>query len=79
MDLVNDDPTKMYYYENRLQTFVGWPFEEGCVCTPENVSEPTSKPGFVGPTKRYAMFSALYMLFSFIDGQSWIYSHTVGE
>lgn len=40
MDLSSDDPTKMYFYENRLQTFVGWPFEEGCICTPENVSEP---------------------------------------
>lgn len=40
MDLGSDDQTKMYFYENRLQTFVGWPFEEGCICTPENVSEP---------------------------------------
>lgn len=34
-----NDPTKLYIYENRLQTFVGWPFEEDCVCTPENVSK----------------------------------------
>ncbi len=40
MDLSSDDQTKMYFYENRLQTFVGWPFEEGCICTPENVSKP---------------------------------------
>lgn len=83
MDLGSDDQTKMYFYENRLQTFVGWPFEEGCICTPENVSEPFDPTSpeicFVGATKRNAMFSALYMPFCSIDGQSWIYSHPVGE
>ena len=29
---------KMYFLENRLKTFMGWPFEEGCACTPEKVS-----------------------------------------
>uniref|UniRef100_A0A8C1L2L3 Baculoviral IAP repeat containing 5a n=1 Tax=Cyprinus carpio TaxID=7962 RepID=A0A8C1L2L3_CYPCA len=43
MDLSSDDQTKMYFYENRLQTFVGWPFEEGCICTPENMA----KAGFI--------------------------------
>ena len=32
--------TKLYSYETRLQTFNGWPFEEDCSCTPENVSVP---------------------------------------
>ncbi|KAI4873190.1 hypothetical protein NFI96_019312 [Prochilodus magdalenae] len=43
MELFNDDQTKMYFYENRLLTFVGWPFEEGCCCTPENMA----KAGFI--------------------------------
>uniref|UniRef100_A0A8C2BZT7 Baculoviral IAP repeat containing 5a n=1 Tax=Cyprinus carpio TaxID=7962 RepID=A0A8C2BZT7_CYPCA len=43
MDLSSDDQTKMYFYENRLQTFVGWPFEEGCICTPQNMA----KAGFI--------------------------------
>lgn len=38
MDPFNDEHMKMYFYENRLKTFEGWPFEEGCLCTPENVS-----------------------------------------
>ncbi|TNN38603.1 Baculoviral IAP repeat-containing protein 5.1 [Liparis tanakae] len=33
----------MYIYENRLKTFEGWPFDEGCSCTPENMA----KAGFV--------------------------------
>ncbi|XP_076854667.1 baculoviral IAP repeat-containing protein 5a [Brachyhypopomus gauderio] len=43
MDLINDDHMKMYFYESRLLTFAGWPFEEDCVCTPENMA----KAGFV--------------------------------
>lgn len=43
MDLVNEDETKMYFYENRLKTFEGWPFDEDCKCTPENVSERLAK------------------------------------
>ncbi len=52
MDISSVDQTKMYFYENRLQTFVGWPFEEGCICTPENVRKRFDplrwKNGFVG-------------------------------
>lgn len=44
MDL-NDDDINMYFYENRLKTFEGWPFEEGCSCTPENVSTRKKKNG----------------------------------
>ncbi|KAK1794037.1 hypothetical protein P4O66_010938 [Electrophorus voltai] len=43
MDIINDDQLKMYLFENRLLTFVGWPFEEDCVCTPENMA----KAGFI--------------------------------
>ncbi|KAG9340263.1 hypothetical protein JZ751_021706 [Albula glossodonta] len=32
------DYTKMYSYENRLQTFTDWPFLEDCKCTPEQVN-----------------------------------------
>lgn len=39
MELINEEETKMYFYENRLKTFEGWPFDEDCKCTPENVSE----------------------------------------
>lgn len=37
MNPYNDQHLKMYFYENRLKTFEGWPFEEDCLCTPENV------------------------------------------
>ncbi|KAJ7984670.1 hypothetical protein DPEC_G00357160, partial [Dallia pectoralis] len=43
MDPFAEEHTKMYFYENRLQTYVGWPFEEGCACTPENMA----KAGFI--------------------------------
>ena len=39
MELLNEEDIKMYFYENRLKTFEGWPFDEDCMCTPENVSE----------------------------------------
>lgn len=39
MDPFNKEDIKMYFYENRLKTFEGWPFDEGCSCTPENVSK----------------------------------------
>ncbi|XP_056153780.1 baculoviral IAP repeat-containing protein 5a [Lampris incognitus] len=43
MDPYQDKDTQMYFYENRLKTFVGWPFNEGCCCTPENMA----KAGFI--------------------------------
>ncbi|XP_068610821.1 baculoviral IAP repeat-containing protein 5a [Brachionichthys hirsutus] len=43
MDTYNNEQTKMYFYENRLKTFEGWPFDEGCSCTPENMA----KAGFI--------------------------------
>lgn len=39
MDPLNDENIEMYFYENRLKTYEGWPFDEDCMCTPENVSE----------------------------------------
>lgn len=41
MELFREEDIKMYFYENRLKTFEGWPFDEDCSCTPENVSEQT--------------------------------------
>lgn len=38
MDVHNDEDIKMYFYENRLKTFEGWPFDEDCACNAENVS-----------------------------------------
>lgn len=38
MDIHNDEHIKMYFYENRLKTFEGWPFDEDCECNAENVS-----------------------------------------
>lgn len=38
MDIHNDEAIKMYFYENRLKTFEGWPFDEDCACNAENVS-----------------------------------------
>ncbi|MCI4384382.1 hypothetical protein PGIGA_G00037960 [Pangasianodon gigas] len=43
MEHINDDPTTLYFYENRLLTFDSWPFQEDCVCTPENMA----KAGFI--------------------------------
>ncbi|TSK14783.1 Baculoviral IAP repeat-containing protein 5.2 [Bagarius yarrelli] len=43
MDHINDETVKFYFYENRLLTFGGWPFQEDCVCTPENMA----KAGFI--------------------------------
>lgn len=39
MDPFSEDCIEMFFYENRLKTFEGWPFEENCSCTPENVSK----------------------------------------
>ncbi|XP_060794997.1 baculoviral IAP repeat-containing protein 5a [Neoarius graeffei] len=43
MDRINDESTTLYFYESRLLTFDGWPFQEDCVCTPENMA----KAGFI--------------------------------
>lgn len=71
MDLGSDDQTKMYFYENRLQTFVGWPFEEGCICTPENVSEPFDPASpeicFVCATKGNVFLIFLYYRWPKLD------------
>ncbi|KAI5103368.1 baculoviral IAP repeat-containing protein 5, partial [Silurus meridionalis] len=40
---INDEPTALYFYDNRLLTFHAWPFQEDCVCTPENMA----KAGFI--------------------------------
>lgn len=37
MEPMSED-LKMYFYENRLATYSGWPFDEDCACTSENVS-----------------------------------------
>lgn len=29
---------KMFFYESRLATYSGWPFDEDCSCTSQNVS-----------------------------------------
>ncbi|XP_046888817.1 baculoviral IAP repeat-containing protein 5a [Hypomesus transpacificus] len=43
MDPFGEEHTTMYFYENRLKTYVGWPFDEDCTCTPENMA----KSGFI--------------------------------
>ncbi|XP_077407264.1 baculoviral IAP repeat-containing protein 5a [Vanacampus margaritifer] len=43
MELVVEESLEMLIYENRLQTFKGWPFDEDCKCTPENMA----KAGFI--------------------------------
>ncbi|KAM9715415.1 baculoviral IAP repeat-containing protein 5a [Menidia menidia] len=43
MDPFNEEDIKMYFFENRLKTFEGWPFDEDCMCTPENMA----KAGFI--------------------------------
>ncbi|CAL1599084.1 unnamed protein product [Knipowitschia caucasica] len=42
-DISGDEDFKMYFYENRVKTFEGWPFDEDCACTPENMA----KAGFI--------------------------------
>uniref|UniRef100_A0A1A8BFK8 Baculoviral IAP repeat-containing 5a n=2 Tax=Nothobranchius TaxID=28779 RepID=A0A1A8BFK8_NOTKA len=43
MDPFNEEGIKMYFFENRLKTFDGWPFDKDCACTPENMA----RAGFV--------------------------------
>ncbi|KAM3859588.1 baculoviral IAP repeat-containing protein 5.2-like [Diretmus argenteus] len=43
MDPYNQEETNLYSYQNRLKTFVRWPFNEDCSCTPENMA----KAGFI--------------------------------
>ncbi|KAJ8263793.1 hypothetical protein GJAV_G00141340 [Gymnothorax javanicus] len=50
MEPMNEEHVKMYFYENRLKTFVGWPFEDDCACTPENMA----RAGFVHTPRRTA-------------------------
>ncbi|KAL7860251.1 hypothetical protein AOLI_G00166000 [Acnodon oligacanthus] len=39
MELMNEDHLKMYLYSNRLATYSGWPFDEGCACTAETMAQ----------------------------------------
>ncbi|XP_028843111.1 baculoviral IAP repeat-containing protein 5a [Denticeps clupeoides] len=43
MDPMSEENLKMYFQENRLQTYSGWPFDEDCSCTAENMA----KAGFI--------------------------------
>ncbi|XP_028991300.1 baculoviral IAP repeat-containing protein 5a [Betta splendens] len=43
MNSTIEEETKMYFYENRLKTFEGWPFTEDCKCTPETMA----RAGFI--------------------------------
>ncbi|XP_034049657.1 baculoviral IAP repeat-containing protein 5a [Thalassophryne amazonica] len=43
MHALAEEDIKMYFYQNRLKTFEGWPFNEDCACTPENMA----KAGFI--------------------------------
>ncbi|XP_015253638.1 baculoviral IAP repeat-containing protein 5a [Cyprinodon tularosa] len=43
MEIFNKMNFKMYFFENRLKTFEGWPFDKDCACTPENMA----RAGFI--------------------------------
>ncbi|XP_029954431.1 baculoviral IAP repeat-containing protein 5a [Salarias fasciatus] len=43
MEMLKEESLKIYLWENRLKTFEGWPFDEDCSCTPENMA----KAGFI--------------------------------
>ncbi|XP_066498810.1 baculoviral IAP repeat-containing protein 5.2-like [Hoplias malabaricus] len=43
MELSKEDCLRMYFYQSRLATFSGWPFDEDCACTSENMA----KAGFI--------------------------------
>lgn len=64
MDRINDESTTLYFYESRLLTFDGWPFQEDCVCTPENVSN-TTTTSLMGSPVTYYLFMHILIGFLF--------------
>ncbi|KAG9264596.1 baculoviral IAP repeat-containing protein 5.2 [Astyanax mexicanus] len=39
MDPTLDQNLDLYFYKNRLATYSGWPFDEECACTSENMAQ----------------------------------------
>lgn len=65
MDAISAEHTKMYFYENRLQTYSGWPFEEDCICTPENMA----KAGFIHtPTENSPDVAQCFFCYKELEG-----------
>ncbi|XP_012692983.1 baculoviral IAP repeat-containing protein 5.2-A-like [Clupea harengus] len=65
MDSVSAEHTKMYFYESRLQTYSGWPFEEDCICTPENMA----KAGFIHtPTENSPDVAQCFFCYKELEG-----------
>ncbi|KAK2820788.1 hypothetical protein Q5P01_023747 [Channa striata] len=65
MDPLNEEHTRMYFYENRLKTFEGWPFDEDCKCTPENMA----KAGFIHtPTENSPDVAMCFFCFKELEG-----------
>ncbi|XP_066560583.1 baculoviral IAP repeat-containing protein 5a [Amia ocellicauda] len=65
MEVANEEHTKMYFYESRLETYSGWPFQEGCVCTPENMA----KAGFIHiPTENCPDVAQCFFCYKELEG-----------
>ncbi|XP_006635220.1 baculoviral IAP repeat-containing protein 5a [Lepisosteus oculatus] len=65
MNVMQGEYIKMYFYKNRLDTFSGWPFQEGCVCTPENMA----KAGFLHtPTDNSPDVAQCFVCYKELEG-----------
>ncbi|XP_061087951.1 baculoviral IAP repeat-containing protein 5.2-like [Conger conger] len=65
MEIMNVEHIKMYFYKNRLKTYMGWPFEEGCACTPENMA----RAGFIHtPTENCPDVAQCFFCYKELEG-----------
>lgn len=65
MDMITDNDIKMFFYENRLKTFEGWPFDEDCACTPEKMA----KAGFIHtPSENSPDIAMCFFCFKELEG-----------
>ncbi|MGH0161277.1 UNVERIFIED_CONTAM: hypothetical protein FKN15_046800 [Acipenser sinensis] len=63
--MIREEECKMYHLENRLKTYSGWPFTEGCVCTPENMA----KAGFIHcPTENSPDVAQCFFCYKELEG-----------
>ncbi|KAG7335099.1 hypothetical protein KOW79_001695 [Hemibagrus wyckioides] len=64
MEAMQED-LKMYFYENRIATYSGWPFDEDCACTSENMA----KAGFIHtPTENSPDVAQCFFCYKELEG-----------
>ncbi|XP_062840741.1 baculoviral IAP repeat-containing protein 5-like [Trichomycterus rosablanca] len=64
MELMKED-LKIYFFENRIATYSGWPFDEDCACTSENMA----KAGFIHtPTDNSPDVAQCFFCFKELEG-----------